>query len=49
MLEALAQYLGKNTVLGLNADLEEIRTMLRNHDERLDVLEKKLNRVSEED
>jgi predicted RNA methylase len=49
MLEALAQYLGKNTVVGINADLEAIRILLRNHDQRLEVIEKRLNMVSEED
>jgi predicted transcriptional regulator len=49
MLEALAQYLGKNTVVGINADLEAIRTLLQNHDQRLEVIEKRLNMVSEED
>ncbi len=42
MLEALAQYLGKNTVVGINADLEEIRSLLQNHDQRLEAIEKKL-------
>lgn len=49
ILEALAQYLGKNTVVGINADLETIRNELRNHDQRLEVIEKKLNRESFED
>jgi hypothetical protein len=45
----VAQYMGKNTVAGINLDLEAIRTLLRNHDQRLEVIEKRLNRVSEED
>ncbi|HAZ46501.1 MAG TPA: hypothetical protein DDW76_01870 [Cyanobacteria bacterium UBA11369] len=49
ILEALAQYLGKNTVTGINADLETIRNALRNHDRRLEAIEKKLNRESFEE
>ena len=49
MLEALAQYLGKNTVIGINADLEAIRTLLRNHDQRLEAIEKKLGTSGKED
>lgn len=47
MLEALAQYLGKNTLVGINADLEAIRTLLQNHDRRLELIEKKLNMVKD--
>jgi RHH-type rel operon transcriptional repressor/antitoxin RelB len=46
ILEALAQYLGKNTVTGINADIETIRNVLRSHDQRLEAIEKKLNRES---
>jgi hypothetical protein len=49
MLEALAQYLGKNTVVGINADLGEIRTLLENHEQRLKAIEKKLAISREED
>ncbi|MFB2976458.1 ribbon-helix-helix protein, CopG family [Microseira sp. BLCC-F43] len=49
ILEALAQYLGKNTVVGINADIETIRNVLRHHDQRLEAIEKKLNRESAED
>jgi len=49
MLEALAQYLGKNTVVGINADLGEIRTLLENHEQRLEAIEKKLVISREED
>ena len=49
MLEALAQYLGKNTVVGINADLGEIRTLLENHEQRLKAMEKKLAISREED
>jgi len=49
MLEALAQYLGKNTVIGINADLGEIRTLLENHEQRLKAMEKKLAISREED
>jgi hypothetical protein len=28
------------TLVGINADLEAIRTVLRNHDQRLEVIEK---------
>lgn len=49
ILEALAQYLGKNTVVGINGDIETIRNVLRNHDQRLEAIEKKLNRQSFEE
>ena len=49
MLEALALYLGKNTVVGINADLGEIRTLLENHEQRLKAIEKKLAISREED
>lgn len=47
MLEALAQYLGKTTVSGIGAELEEVRTLLREHERRLEVVEEKLG-TSEE-
>ena len=43
LLEALAQYLGKTTVAGVNSELEAIRDQLQNHEQRLEILEQGLN------